>query len=198
MAVVGHHTPCVFLIFCYIKVAVSMRRRAKIRPKVKGVNESTTAEISYIPATSYVMEDGNTYEQETVMENTETAAPAHQHSLAPPPENNHDNEDIQGRKAKYLQKKRIESHHDKEGKIFVTMSYIVLSYLACWVPFHIVFDCSAINPDLVPEPLYTATFWLTYFNSTLNPFLYAYSSKEFRVAFSNVLKCCCRKQKLVS
>ena len=88
------------------------------------------------------------------------------------------------------QKPRKAGHSaDKEKKIFVTLSYIIFSYLLCWVPFHIVFDISAINPDLVPPNIYTFAFWLTYFNSTLNPFLYAFSSAEFRSAFKKVLKC---------
>ncbi len=86
-------------------------------------------------------------------------------------------------------KKKVQSHYEKEKNIFITLSYIIFSYLACWVPFHFVFDISAINPDLVPEWLYTLTFWLTYFNSTLNPFLYAYSNKEFKMAFKEVLQC---------
>ena len=80
---------------------------------------------------------------------------------------------------------------DMEKKIFITLSYVILSYLACWVPFHVVFDIDAVDPSLVPETVFTITFWLTYFNSTLNPFLYAFSSKEFRTAFKMVLKCQC-------
>ena len=86
-------------------------------------------------------------------------------------------------------KRQSRTTSDREKNIFVTLSYIIFSYLACWVPFHFVFDISAINPDLVPEWLYTFTFWLTYLNSTLNPFLYAYSNKEFKVAFKEVLQC---------
>ena len=86
-------------------------------------------------------------------------------------------------------RKRINSQHEKEKNIFITLSYIIFFYLICWVPFHFVFDISAINPALVPEYIYTFAFWLTYFNSTLNPFLYAYSNKEFRMAFKEVLKC---------
>ena len=95
------------------------------------------------------------------------------------------------------QRQRIKarSHYDKEKNIFITLSYIIISYLLCWVLFHFIFDISAINPALVPESLYTFTFWLTYFNSTLNPFLYAYSNKEFRMAFKEVLKCKWHKKK---
>ncbi len=70
-------------------------------------------------------------------------------------------------------KGNVEFSQESESKIFITVSYIVLSYLACWIPFHIVFDCNAIGADLIPEPLYTTTFCLSYFNSTLIPFVCA-------------------------
>ena len=85
-------------------------------------------------------------------------------------------------------KKKI-TKAENEKRIFVTLSYIVFSYLICWVPFHVVFDISALDPMMVPESVYTFTFWLTYFSSTLNPFLYAFRSVEFKRAFKRVAMC---------
>ncbi|KAK2188177.1 hypothetical protein NP493_142g03011 [Ridgeia piscesae] len=70
-------------------------------------------------------------------------------------------------------------------------SLLIIWYLVSWVPFHVVFDISTIDPERVPELVYTITFWLTYFNSTLNPFLYAFSNKDFQNAFKRVIKCQC-------
>lgn len=87
------------------------------------------------------------------------------------------------------------SHHkliqsqNRERKIFVTLTYVLSSYLICWFPFYIAFDTYAWKPELVPGELYTFFFWMTYVNSTLNPFIYAYTSKEFRSAFVKVLRC---------
>jgi len=80
---------------------------------------------------------------------------------------------------------------DRERKSFVTLSYIVVGYVVCWVPFHFVYDVSIFRPDLVSDDLYTATFWLTYVNSTINPFLYAFSSPDLRNAVIKMLKCRC-------
>lgn len=88
--------------------------------------------------------------------------------------------------------RKTESRADRDRKTFITLTYILATYLVCWVPFHFVFDCSAINPSLVPDKLYTAAFWMTYVNSTLNPIVYAFSNKEFKEAFKRVLHCCCR------
>jgi len=78
---------------------------------------------------------------------------------------------------------------NKRRKTFITLTYIVLAYMVCWVPFHFVFDVSLANPEIVPEDLYTAAFWMTYVNSGLNPFMYAFSSADFRHAVVQIIKC---------
>jgi len=85
---------------------------------------------------------------------------------------------------------------DRERKSFVTLSYIVIGYVVCWVPFHFVYDVSFIRPDLISDAddLFTATFWLTYVNSTINPFLYAFSSADLRNAVVKMLKCGCLRK----
>lgn len=40
-------------------------------------------------------------------------------------------------------------------------------------------------PDIVVAVL----FWIGYFNSTLNPLIYAYFNRDFREAFKNTLNC---------
>jgi len=74
-------------------------------------------------------------------------------------------------------------------KAFITLTYIVLAYVVCWVPFHFVFDVSLASPASVSGDLYTAAFWLAYINSGLNPFMYAFSSAEFRGAVLRLLRC---------
>lgn len=87
------------------------------------------------------------------------------------------------------QKQQQNIREERERKTFVTLSYIVLCYIVCWVPFHIVYDLSIIAPQIVPENLFTYTFWLTYVNSTLNPFLYAFSSNDMRRAVKDLVRC---------
>lgn len=36
-----------------------------------------------------------------------------------------------------------------------------------------------------------AVFWVGYFNSALNPLIYAYFNREFRAAFRKTLETCC-------
>lgn len=88
-------------------------------------------------------------------------------------------------KDKHLQKIR------REHKAARTLGIIMGAFVLCWLPFFIWYlsislcgdDCYC--PDIVVEVL----FWIGYFNSTLNPLIYAYFNKDFREAFRNTLVC---------
>lgn len=43
-----------------------------------------------------------------------------------------------------------------------------------------------------PGWVVTLMFWVGYFNSALNPLIYAYFNREFRVAFKKTLQSCCQ------
>lgn len=75
----------------------------------------------------------------------------------------------------------------REQKVFLTLTYIMVGYLICWMPFHVSFDIMAIDRTLVPERLYDVTYWLAYCNSAINPFLYNFSSPDFHRAFKKLL-----------
>lgn len=88
------------------------------------------------------------------------------------------------RKSRYQTQGQI----TREKKIFVTLTYILCGYLACWLPFHVVFDVIAIDPTCVPGSVLKLTYWLAYMNSTINPILYNYSNPDFRRAFKMILR----------
>jgi 7 transmembrane receptor (rhodopsin family) len=77
----------------------------------------------------------------------------------------------------------------REMKAFMTLSYIVVAYVVCWVPYQFVFDLSIFRPEVVPDSVFTTTFWMTYINSVLNPFLYALSLADVRKTVVQMLKC---------
>ena len=86
-------------------------------------------------------------------------------------------------------KKKPKGPSNSRRKAFITLSYIVIAYVVCWVPFQFVFDVSLARPEAISGDLYTAMFWLAYINSGLNPFMYAFSSADFRTAVVRMIKC---------
>ena len=85
------------------------------------------------------------------------------------------------------------SDRSGEWSIFLSLSYVILTYLVLWSPFHVVFDILLIDENAVSFNWYTLASLSCYTNSAINPFLYAAGSKEFRAAFKKVLCCQCKK-----
>ena len=78
---------------------------------------------------------------------------------------------------------------NRERRMFVTLTYVLASYLICWFPFYVTWDFFAWHSSLVPGWLYTFFFWMTYINSTLNPLVYGCTNKDFRIAFKKLIQC---------
>uniref|UniRef100_A0A8B9P8R3 Adrenoceptor alpha 1B n=1 Tax=Apteryx owenii TaxID=8824 RepID=A0A8B9P8R3_APTOW len=72
----------------------------------------------------------------------------------------------------------------REKKAAKTLGIVVGMFILCWLPFFIVLPLGKL-----------VIFWLGYFNSCLNPIIYPCSSKEFKRAFIQILKCHCHRRK---
>ena len=221
LAFLGHHIPCIVIIVCYVIVYVEMRKLFKTRPgdktkaKVKAKTKSNTvsvAPVTTITATVATAEptpstskDHPTVDQTKPADNDKTnngePAAAVNDENRKPEQQKPKNEQPHQKQPQRQQKAQAtagaqassdaKARADRERKSFVTLSYIVIGYVICWVPFHFVYDVSFIRPELVSDDLYTATFWLTYVNSGINPFLYAFSSADLRNAVVKMIKCRC-------
>ena len=198
LSFLGHHIPCIVIVVCYIIVFIEIRKLFKSRP---GARTAAAARAQVKATTSFI-------------ETARNDKTCHNKSAAAALSDNNKETDIKKEQKNYdqrlkpqqpqqqqQQQKRqaaithvsadAQARDQRERKSFVTLSYMVIGYVVCWVPFHFVYDVSFIRPELVSDDLYTATFWLTYVNSLINPFLYAFSSADLRSAVVKILKCRC-------
>ncbi|KAI5713802.1 hypothetical protein M8J76_005809 [Diaphorina citri] len=81
----------------------------------------------------------------------------------------------------------------RERKAARTLGIIMSAFLACWLPFFIWYLGSSLcGPKCsTPRVIVVLVFWTGYFNSSLNPLIYAYFNREFRIAFKKTLQSCC-------
>ncbi|XP_039296781.1 octopamine receptor beta-2R-like [Nilaparvata lugens] len=81
----------------------------------------------------------------------------------------------------------------RERKAARTLGIIMSAFLACWLPFFLWYIITTLcgAECHCPQAVVTAVFWVGYFNSALNPIIYAYFNREFRVAFKKTLQSCC-------
>ncbi|XP_024085109.1 octopamine receptor beta-3R-like isoform X3 [Cimex lectularius] len=90
-----------------------------------------------------------------------------------------------------------------EHKAARTLGIIMGVFMICWLPFFLWYVITTLCGDACycPDMVVTVLFWIGYFNSALNPLIYAYFNRDFREAFKNTLQCafpccftCCPKQ----
>ncbi|KAH8382262.1 hypothetical protein KR009_002581 [Drosophila setifemur] len=78
----------------------------------------------------------------------------------------------------------------REHKAARTLGIIMGTFILCWLPFFLWYTLSmTCGPCQVPDIVVSILFWIGYFNSTLNPLIYAYFNRDFREAFRNTLLC---------
>lgn len=87
--------------------------------------------------------------------------------------------------------KRSINKMKREHKAAKTLGIIMGAFIACWLPFFIGYvtmtvcvPCNEKTPKVVVDIL----FWIGYFNSSLNPIIYAYFNREFREAFKETIQ----------
>uniref|UniRef100_A0AAG5CXT0 Octopamine receptor beta-2R n=1 Tax=Anopheles atroparvus TaxID=41427 RepID=A0AAG5CXT0_ANOAO len=80
----------------------------------------------------------------------------------------------------------------REHKAARTLGIIMGTFILCWLPFFLWYIITSLCGDEAcpcPDIVVALVFWIGYFNSTLNPLIYAYFNRDFREAFRNTLDC---------
>lgn len=79
----------------------------------------------------------------------------------------------------------------REHKATVTLAAVIGAFVVCWLPYFILFTVLGLNehPDPSTVPEYSIVLWLGYTNSALNPILYGALNRDFRSAYTHLLRC---------
>ncbi|XP_060063808.1 beta-3 adrenergic receptor-like [Ylistrum balloti] len=215
IATIGHHGSFVILLVCYIRVFYVLRQRKSfnsVGPSERSPDQpSTSRVVNGMSGKNDESQSKDSIEESAAVKViNESEVKKSPINLSPPNRNGIHldpisiitipstsqwkpeasvvtNEDAKKQRQDLKRERRNDRH---ERRVFITLTYILIGYIICWLPFHIVFDVSAIAPEKVPEMVFVVTFWMSYCNSTINPFLYNFSSTDFRNAFRELL---CRK-----
>ncbi|KAK7008722.1 Octopamine receptor beta-2R [Biomphalaria glabrata] len=78
----------------------------------------------------------------------------------------------------------------REHKAAKTLGIIMGAFIMCFLPFFTWYVATTMCRAICPYPpiLGSVLFWVGYFNSCLNPIIYAYFNREFRTAFKKLLR----------
>ena len=184
VALFGYHIPSLLMLFCYTKVVYTMwqlsRKLARHSKESLHCSRVNTADLSDTPTP-------DSYQHE--------AMPSKVVSMTPDPSSDSgavssisqtvDNVKADARRP-YAKRKGISR---REKKIFLSLTYIVLAYLICWSPFHLIFDVLYFNRNAVTCHWYTFASLMCYLNSAINPILYASANRDFRNTFRRIVSC---------
>lgn len=81
----------------------------------------------------------------------------------------------------------------REHKATVTLAAVIGAFVVCWLPYFILFTVLGLkeHPDPSTVPEFPIVLWLGYTNSALNPILYGALNRDFRSAYTHLLRCRC-------
>jgi hypothetical protein len=84
-----------------------------------------------------------------------------------------------------------QQHKDlkKDRKAARALILLVITFVICWAPYSMT-AIKAASGVIVNEHLFSFLTWLLWFNSTCNPFLYAYTNKRFRAFYQRTIFFC--------
>lgn len=89
-----------------------------------------------------------------------------------------------------LKQTRRTKNFARELKLAKTLGIVVVCFVMCWLPFEIINVMILVDEGVetcVVEIVDTVACWLAYLHSSLNPFLYAFASTDYRRAFKKLL-----------
>ena len=76
----------------------------------------------------------------------------------------------------------------EEAKVTKTLAAVMVGFTCCWLPVSIVDNIDAASgEDALPRHVYLTYGFLCYLSSTINPFIYVATNKQFRREYKAIL-----------
>ncbi|XP_074641417.1 putative G-protein coupled receptor No18 [Tubulanus polymorphus] len=92
--------------------------------------------------------------------------------------------------------KKFRACFAKERKAAKTLAVVVGVFILCWLPFFLVYVIEPFCKSCYVHPILLGfVTWLGYVNSCMNPFIYAFSNRDFRHSFWKLTFGKCQKTK---
>lgn len=83
---------------------------------------------------------------------------------------------------------RKSKSENRARKALRTITFILGAFVVFWTPFYVLATIYGFHKEMVPEWLYTMSYYMCYLNSPINPFCYAMANAQFKKAFVRMLK----------
>ncbi|XP_066506542.1 trace amine-associated receptor 6-like [Hoplias malabaricus] len=74
-----------------------------------------------------------------------------------------------------------------QNKAAKKLSFVIFVYLSCWIPFY--FSSISVENVTTSSMVWTVFGWLMFFNSSMNPIIYAIFYQWFRVSAKHIMTC---------
>ncbi|CAJ0943583.1 unnamed protein product, partial [Mesorhabditis belari] len=90
----------------------------------------------------------------------------------------------------FFSKSRKQTKAEKRAhKAFRTITFIVGCFAILWSPYYVMATIYGFcKGECIPSILYSLSYYMCYLNSSGNPFAYALANRQFRTAFTRMLK----------
>ena len=96
-------------------------------------------------------------------------------------------------KKKLKTKSNANQISNSEARITKSLAIIMSCFVACFLPFFTIYIVRSLlsDPNIISDSVMDFLLWLGYFNSSLNPILYALLNVNFRKTYRDLLECKC-------
>jgi hypothetical protein len=83
----------------------------------------------------------------------------------------------------------ISVNMSRQTKAAKKLTVVVGAFILCYFPFFTVFLIQSLKPGSISNDLFNVLGWIRYFNSCLNPMIYAATLPAFRDGFKRIICC---------